>query len=260
MFIALQDIYIIIYLLIEQYVFERVIEMRMKEQVEFFLMVEELKVSDCTMERDIVSNLAPNEESNGSVENKHMEYKPEVSELDVESITFLEDLQKELGTVTTENEITTGEQETNDMYSYTDEDVPPTDHNNYAMEPYFAEEDLLSIDDIHDEPVESIPEPYPTIATAKISDDLDGVQQWVVNVVGIEGNFIHVSDGSRMWLNVGESYAARINKGNVLAIDINKVGRKVDVKHIMSLETGVSEDYSIPDEMRYEFSDLQDVI
>lgn len=260
MFIAIQDIYIIIYLLIEQYVFERVIEMRMKEQVEFFLMVEELKVSDCTMERDLVSNLAPSEESNGSVENEHMEYKPEVSELDVESITFLEDLQKELGTVTTENEITTGEQETNDMYSYTDDDVPPTDHNNYAMEPYFAEEDLLSIDDIHDEPVASIPEPYPTIATAKISDDLDGVQQWVVNVVGIEGNFIHVSDGSRMWLNVGESYAARINKGNVLAIDINKVGRKVDVKHIMSLETGVSEDYSIPDEMRYEFSDLQEVI
>lgn len=260
MFIALQDIYIIIYLLIEQYVFERVIEMRMKEQVEFFLMVEELKVSDCTMERDLVSNLAPNEESYASVKNEHLEYKPEVSVLDDESISFLDDLQKELGTVTPENEITTSEQATNDMFAYTDEDVPPTDYNNYAMEPYFAEEDLLSIDDIHEEPVASIPETYPTIATAKISDDLDGEQQWVVNVVGIEGNFIHVTDGSRMWLNVGERNASRINKGNVLAIDINKVGKKVDVKHIMSLETGISEEYSIPDEMRYDYSDLQEVI
>jgi hypothetical protein len=45
---------------------------------------------------------------------------------------------------------------------------------------------------------------FESFASAKIMDCLEGAQQWVVSVVGIEENYIHISDGKRLWVNVGE--------------------------------------------------------
>jgi hypothetical protein len=111
----------------------------------------------------------------------------------------------------------------------------------------FHEEDCLSVNDLCEVSEVEIDEQYTELANAKIHDELHGKQQWTVNVIGVEKNYIHASDGGRIWLDFG-NYASKVSIGDVLSVEVNRQINRVDVLDI-SLLHQVSEDYMIIDEM-----------
>lgn len=86
--------------------------------------------------------------------------------------------------------------------------------------------------------------------TSKISDDKEGIQLWMVSVCGIEREFIHVSDGSRIWLNIGD-LAKEIRHGDILSLRIKKENNCVEVLEVLDIQRLQHEDYCIPDEAEY---------
>ena len=84
-------------------------------------------------------------------------------------------------------------------------------------------------------------------ASAKIGDFLEGEQHWVVSIINTEEEYLHVSDGHRAWINVGED-AQRLKRGDLLALDVIRHGRNTELLNISVLESTISEDYLIPDE------------
>ncbi|MGE6755970.1 hypothetical protein ACQKFO_21450 [Rossellomorea sp. NPDC071047] len=121
-----------------------------------------------------------------------------------------------------------------------------------AMDQLHMEEDqddCLSMRDLNTEYSLQIDEQYSQTATAKIKDEILGVQQWTVSVIGLEQKFIHVSDGDRTWLDVGEN-VRHIQNGDVLSIEVNRSRDKIEVIKIETLHQ-VSKDYMIPDETEF---------
>jgi hypothetical protein len=88
---------------------------------------------------------------------------------------------------------------------------------------------------------------FEKLATAKISDSLEGEQQWVVSIIGTEEEYLHISDGHRTWINVGQD-ALRLKRGDLLAVDVVRKDKRVEVLNITILESAITEDYLIPDE------------
>lgn len=124
------------------------------------------------------------------------------------------------------------------------------EHDFYYMDDEDAQvqdEDCISLDDLMKEEVTVSPTGYEQYASAKIADNLDGPQEWVVTIVGMEESYIHVSDGKRLWVNVGED-AANLHKNDVLKLEVVRNGKEVNVENLFLLETGTSSDYLIPDE------------
>lgn len=119
-------------------------------------------------------------------------------------------------------------------------------------------EDCISIDDLKEES-SSEPTGYEQFASAKIADEIEGAQQWIVSVIGMEDEYIHVSDGKRIWLKVGQQ-VLKIRNHDVLALDVYRSGNKVEVMRLFRLETGIDPEYSIPDEIYHTFSDEKMVI
>lgn len=112
------------------------------------------------------------------------------------------------------------------------------------------EEDCLSLDDLMDFEEPEISVDYRQFATSKIADNLIGTQQWTVTVIGMEGPYVHVSDGRRVWLDLGEK-AKLINPNDILSVEVDrKEDGKLEVLRTIKLEEAsyVSEDYLIPDE------------
>lgn len=123
----------------------------------------------------------------------------------------------------------------------------------------FSYDNILTIHDAAEQDSFDFESSYTKFATAKIADKLDGPQQWIVKVIGIEGTYIHVTDGSRIWVDVGED-VYRLQQNCVMSVDIERAGEDITVHRMSLLETGITEDYLIPDEVQYLEEDVQMVI
>lgn len=109
------------------------------------------------------------------------------------------------------------------------------------------EEDCIQLADLLTPEQSVSPTSFDQFASAKIADGLEGTQQWVATIVGMEETYIHISDGKRIWVNAGE-LAASLNIGDVLSLDVVRNGKEVKVESLFLLETGTSAEYLIPDE------------
>lgn len=118
------------------------------------------------------------------------------------------------------------------------------------------EEDCIHLEDIADEVVPSSSIGYESYASAKIADCIDGPQKWVVSIIGMEDAYIHISDGKRIWVNIGEA-ASKLKNGDVVALDVKRESRSINVENIFLLEKSASDDYVIPDEEHYFSQDMK---
>ncbi|MFD1736176.1 hypothetical protein ACFSCX_06315 [Bacillus salitolerans] len=109
-------------------------------------------------------------------------------------------------------------------------------------------EDCLTMEDLSedDENIE-LDGSYSELATARIRDGLMGEQKWTVQVVGIENEYVHVSDGNRIWLNMGDA-SSMVGVGEILSVVVNRTEKDITVQHIDAIERTISQDYLIPDE------------
>ncbi|WP_078557088.1 hypothetical protein [Bacillus alkalicellulosilyticus] len=212
-------IFIIIYFLVEQYFRERnqAFACQQSRQV-FFEYAESLEVVDCSQTEEV----HPSSVLQGSEEAEIKE--PIVSQLDDESLELLDKL----------------------IVEFSDDFVE--DENEYVYVP--DEEDCLSIhdfeQDVQSEPIE---ETYVNYSTARIADEVDGHQQWTAKVIGIEGEYLHISDGSRIWVKVGKRKASKLTIDSTINLEIERFGNDITVNCLHLLEQPVTSDYSIPDEI-----------
>ncbi|QHA38698.1 hypothetical protein D5E69_22960 (plasmid) [Rossellomorea marisflavi] len=118
---------------------------------------------------------------------------------------------------------------------------------NYDDRPsYPDEEDCLTLNDLNNEWHVTIDDEYVSSANAKIKDELIGIQKWTVNVIGEEKQYIHVSDGDRIWLDVG-NYASKITVGDIISVELDRQLEKIEIREVSILHH-FSEDYMIYDE------------
>jgi hypothetical protein len=82
--------------------------------------------------------------------------------------------------------------------------------------------------------------------TGKIAAANHGMQVWTVSVIGIEQNFVHVSDGERLWLDFGKK-ANAVLKGDILSLLVNRVSNTETILENVELLQRVSVDYQILD-------------
>ncbi|WP_211656182.1 hypothetical protein [Planococcus alpniumensis] len=89
---------------------------------------------------------------------------------------------------------------------------------NEAKEEIISESEFLTMEDWKEEPMPvSMSNQLSAKASHKIGEGFVGEQLWVVEVVGYEQSYIHVSDGeSRAWLNLRKLH--RANKGDILTL------------------------------------------
>lgn len=119
------------------------------------------------------------------------------------------------------------------------------------------DDDCIHLEDIADEVIPTSSEGYDSLQSARIADCIEGPQKWVVSIIGMEESYIHVSDGKRIWLNIGVEAASKLKNGDVVALDVKREGKNVLVENIFMLETSASEDYTIPDEEHYYHQDMK---
>jgi hypothetical protein len=222
--LPLSEVLLILYTIIDCYWFSRIIEIRYQQEFAFFERLASIE-ADCGFDQAEVSSLV-----HKPLKKKDEQPKATLSMIDEAAEDLLKTINHELGlNIQTEFE--------NDFEncSYLEEEI--------------EYDDYLSIHDAAIPNESTIDSTFKQYATAKIGDNTDGQQQWIVKVIGIEGEYIHVTDGNRIWVKVGEQKASKIKNGDVLDLDVIRNGRNIEVIHIFKLETSVSEDYCIPDEM-----------
>ncbi|MDU1847421.1 MULTISPECIES: hypothetical protein [unclassified Niallia] len=151
---------------------------------------------------------------------------PTVSELDDRTIEYLSNLTKEINF----------EELCDEQSGPLEEELNLTDLNTTTSRECRNKQVNSEIEDQVDD-----------IPTTKIADNLQGKQRWLVSVLGMEEEYIHVSDGKRAWINIGES-VYRINRKDSLSLEIEREGKNIRVLKIEILEHAVSSDYIIPDE------------
>lgn len=85
--------------------------------------------------------------------------------------------------------------------------------------------------------------------TSKINEHLLGEQQWVVEVIGEEQGYLHVSDGSaRAWINFN-AYNGLVNRKDKLSIRVNRLSDvQVELIHAEMLQQH-SMDFCLTDEL-----------
>ncbi|MCM3362024.1 hypothetical protein [Niallia sp. MER TA 168] len=151
---------------------------------------------------------------------------PTVSELDDRTIEYLTNLTKEINS-----------EELCDVQSQLLEEELNLADLNATSSREFRIKQVNSVTEVL---VDEIP-------TTKIADNLQGKQRWLVSVLGMEEDYIHVSDGKRVWINIGER-VHQINRKDSLSLEIVREGKNIRVSKIEILEHAVSSDYIIPDE------------
>lgn len=70
---------------------------------------------------------------------------------------------------------------------------------------------------------------------SSISDDIDEIQQWSVVVVGKEGEYLHVSDGTKKWVYVGDK-SKSIEANDYLMLSVIVKNEKIIVKDLSLIE------------------------
>lgn len=115
--------------------------------------------------------------------------------------------------------------------------------------PFIVEEDYITMRDweVEPEPI-SIAEEQSQASSARIVDNVLGLQAWVVEVVGEEQGYLHVSDGTaRTWVDA--SQYGQFYRRDILSLIVEKTGddHRVVVHEIDVLQRR-STDFLIPDE------------
>ncbi|MDQ0271240.1 hypothetical protein [Cytobacillus purgationiresistens] len=121
--------------------------------------------------------------------------------------------------------------------------------------PAHEEDEILSMDSWEEKPATVNVDKHLSInATTRISDEVLGLQKWVVEIVGEEQGYLHVSDGtSRVWVHAG-AYES-INKGDILSLTVDCQENNILVLDIEILQT-ISTDFIIIDEEYYASEDF----
>ncbi|MGN7299472.1 hypothetical protein [Ferdinandcohnia sp. SAFN-114] len=227
------EVYLIIYLILEQFVLERTRDLLILHRQEFFESVNGLESNYSSKQE--VSSLAPTDPATTVDPIKA----PIVSVLDGQTLDFLSLLEQEVGALNVEKTSTPIEARV--PKSYDDE-----------IQFNIGEDDCLSINDLNSDALNELDDVnsrFVQYATAKIKDEVEGRQEWTVKVIGMEGPYIHITDGQRIWVNVGEAKTSKIHVGDVLNLDVARNGKKdIIVNRIIKLETSISDEYMIPDE------------
>lgn len=240
--------FIYLYWVLEWYVYTLALELKVKSYYEYHEQIAMQEKEDCRQE-DVIVHLPSSNDSADAAVVPIQVLKPE---LDSAAEGLLGELIEDLGLAAEHSsesvQMPQSEEEVDFYVAYMDEASFDTDvylvEDDYESE---QEEDCICLDDLLSEEQTISPTGYEKYASAKIADDVDGAQQWVVTIVGMEESYVHVSDGKRLWLNVGE-YAANVRIGDVLKLDVVRSGKDVTVKNLFQLETDTSADYIIPDE------------
>lgn len=118
----------------------------------------------------------------------------------------------------------------------------------YNQTPFTRDEAVLSVDDLNE--VEESPPAYDyfeesSLLNQKIADEKLGMQIWRVSVVGMEGEFLHVYDGTKTWIRVDQ--VSQYRQHDIIDVVINYSSSNIEVIQVQSIYR-VSEDYVIPDE------------
>lgn len=87
------------------------------------------------------------------------------------------------------------------------------------------DDDYLNVSDL-DLPM------YNNVPTTSILEDIEGPQQWYVVVIGMEGTYLHVSDGKKKWIDVGNK-ARKININDTLMLMVELVEEKIKVLDVV---------------------------
>lgn len=120
--------------------------------------------------------------------------------------------------------------------------------NPYSVD---SEEDMLTMDQWSTEPTPvTVTRQLAATASAKVADLAFGEQLWVVEVIGEEQGYVHVSDGSaRAWVDVASF--GKILKGDILSLLIDRS----DDLRIRALDADIlqrrSKDFELVDEMEW---------
>lgn len=123
------------------------------------------------------------------------------------------------------------------------------------------DDDLITMKDWEKNTEIKVAPRFSSTATARIEDYELGEQVWVVEVVGEEQNYLHISDGTaREWINIEHfNCSDEISKGDILSLLVERHNdRRITVKSIEILQK-VSHDFSIPDEV-YEEREVQEYV
>lgn len=131
-----------------------------------------------------------------------------------------------------------------------------------TQEEVVSESEFLTMEDWKEEPMPvSMSTQLSARASHKIGEGYVGEQLWVVEVVGYEQSYIHVSDGeSRAWLNLRKLGMA--NKGDILSLLVERDESdqlyvvKVDVLQQKSNDFALE----IEEEMDYQHTDYEEAI
>ena len=110
-----------------------------------------------------------------------------------------------------------------------------------------TEDDTLSVQDYEEERVSYFSgKEYSGLATCNIEDGVAGPQRWIAMVIGIEGEYVHIDDGTRLWVKIDDT---PVNLGDILMLDVNRSANEIEVL-VTVLESAptVTADYAIPDE------------
>lgn len=125
-----------------------------------------------------------------------------------------------------------------------------------------AESEFLKMEDWKEEPMPvSMSTQLSAKASHKIGEGFVGEQLWVVEVVGYEQSYIHVSDGdSRAWLNLRKLH--RANKGDILTLLVER--DESDQLHVLRVDVlqQKSSDFAleIEEELEYQHVDFYEAI
>lgn len=105
---------------------------------------------------------------------------------------------------------------------------------NETKEEIISESEFLTMEDWKEEPMPvSMSNQLSAKASHKIGEGFVGEQLWVVEVVGYEQSYIHVSDGeSRAWLNLRKLH--RANKGDILTLLVER--DESDQLHVLQVD------------------------
>lgn len=96
-------------------------------------------------------------------------------------------------------------------------------------------------------------------ADCRIKDLVMGKQLWVVEVVGEEQGYLHVSDGSgREWIN--GTFSNNVHKGDILSIIVDRNAENniellaIDILQEYSSEFSIDDELMVPDNYYQEYS------
>ncbi|QCJ45407.1 hypothetical protein FAY30_25995 (plasmid) [Bacillus sp. S3] len=257
-FVLTIDWLVYLYWVIEHFVFVYSLELRVRSYYEYHERIAQLNKEDCS--ESVVIPMPVKLPVPEAVISHSVQVTP--TDLDYRAVDLFSELQQELGI--TEEEIV----EDQVVYSmanyepeYEEEEIVYGTYENVFVDDikYHVEsenEDCINIDDLNASDCPAGPTCYYTFASARIADCIDGAQSWVVTVIGMEDSYIHVSDGKRIWVNLGDN-VNRIKNGDVVTLDVIRNGKEITVENVFLLETDATADYTIPDEEIYYYQEQQ---